>query len=1337
MLALAMTVSLLSMTVNAATEATDIKTSSTPLITYTDGATQYFRYNNYLYRVTYTNLIIEEVALGSSPTGDLKLKRSSNESVSLYKRYNQASRIELQDLPTSTGGSVLCYINSVVYAKDASSPGATITCMAVASPGWTWNGTSSAIAKFISTDGNAAMTVEAAIIKHTQYPTNCLEKGKVTYTATATANGQTYTFTKTVDGEAGPHSYTYTANEETDTITETCSNGCGHEATAQLVIDETVSRKYTGASIEPLKIDKTANWVGDTTLTYENNIEVGDTAIGKLSVNNVEPQVEVTKTFEIEKGNMKNNITASGHSGQYDGAEHSITVNAPDGATIQYKTSETADWSDTKPAFINVGTYTVYYKVTKANYNDVTGSATVVINPANMEVTATDYFGTYDGTPHSITVNAPESARIEYRLSENQSWSTTKPTITNPAESPVTIYYRVTQENYNDVTGSATVTINKITITGDMFTFTAPSNLVYDGNVKAASVVKTDGEEVGTITLIYYGDDGMMDTSAPKDAGTYMVDIKTDGNDFYHNANIMNTNWTFTIEPKEISFNWSETGDLKYTGESLVPTAEATNLVTDDTCTLTTSVVETTEGAGIIPGTWTAQVTSLSNSNYKLSTNATTSFKIINATQEAPVLSYTSETIDGRNDGKISGLTTAMEYKKASDSNYTPITEDMLNNGRLENLADGIYYVRYAAKTNYDASPDTEVIISAGNKLKVNIPETQNGYTLTVDKTEISWNESVTLTFVLKEGYSKTEGFAVKVNNETVTLDANGVYTINSIQENQTITVEGVADITPPTAVIKIIDTNNEWKEFISNITFGIFFKEKQTVTITANDVNIGSGLDKVYYYLSETEILEADIASVTDWVEYTEVFNINPDKEYIIYAKATDKAGNIVYINSNGLVLDATAPVITGIENNGTYYGNTEFGVTESYLDTVTLDGETITLTDGQYTITANDKEHTIIATDKATNSNATMKIKVIAIASLDNAIEELTTSNVKSSDKEAIKEILELVESLLDSGKDFTDAEDAKLAEIKSNAETLLDQIRKAEDAVDNETTGKVDNINSDNVNVSDKDNLEDAKADLEQALRDYPDNFTESEKEAIEADIQRIEDAIKSIEKVEDTTSKITNLPDEVEPDDLETVDKIKDAKNAYDLLTDHEKSLISAEDKEKLESLLAQSVDYKIVEGNGSSIREDSDGNLRFKANGAYSKFTGVKVDNNLIDAQYYTAESGSTIITLKNVFLDKLSVGTHSLTVLYTDGEATGNFTIKAKPSSSSNEDSEGSEATSSEDNGGTTSESVSGTQVKDVPPMGDESNISLYITTFLLASIGLILLTVIPRRKRN
>lgn len=1033
--------------------------------------------------------------------------------------------------------------------------------------------------------------------------------------------------------------------------------------------------------------------------------------------NNTYGSVNKDNHVEYEYTAQENIITVSCKSCDYSGT---FTLKAPENLVYD-ATKKTATIEGNIPGVsapdikyegdcTNVGTH-------KASITLVAGDNTykadlsfdiIAASIKNAKVSAGN--AVYDGTPHTptVTVKLDSKTLIEntdYKIvsySDNMNAGTAKIEIEGIGNYKDTVFGNFIIE---PIDGSVTdisdisKTYDGETVANPTYTSLSKGNVIFEYKVKDA-------------------DDSTYTTTAPSDVGEYIVRVTVAADNNYKEAS--NTA-EFTIAQKEIGISWGATEFLPYTGQVIVPEATATCLVNGDVCSLTTSVLKTTDGAGIVPGEWEAEVTAISNSNYKLPENITTSFTIINGNQDKPVLSSTSETVDGRNDGEISDLTTAMEYKKASDSTYTPITSE-----RLTNLSDGTYHVRYAAKQYYNASPDTEVIIYAGNKLNINIPENQNGYTLEVNKTEVSWEEPATLTFALKDGYTKTEAFAVKVNNEIVPLDANGAYTISDIQENQTITVEGVADITAPTAAIKV--TTNEWKEFITNITFGAFFKEPQEVTITANDVNTGSGLDKIYYYLSETEIAEADIASVTDWVEYTEVFNINPDKKYVIYAKAVDKAGNIVFINSEGLVLDATAPEITGITNGGTYYGNTEFGVTESYLDKVTLDGTSITLTDGKYTIVADDKEHTIVATDKATNSNATMKIKVVAIASLDEAIEELTTSNVKSSDKEAIEEILELAESLLDSGKDFTDAEDTKLAEIKSNAESLLDQIKNAEDAADNETTDKVEGITSGNVTTSDKEHLEDAKVDLEQALRDYPDNYTESEKEAIKADIQRIEDALKSIEKVEDAADKITTLPSSVEPDNLETVDKIKDAKAVYDALTDHEKSLISADDKAKLESLLSQAVAYKIVEGNGMSIREDSEGNLRFKANGAYSKFTGIKVDNHVIDASYYTAESGSTIITLKNEFLDKLSVGTHSLAVIYTDGEATGNFKITAQQTSQSND----------ADNGGTTSEAVTeATQVQEVPPMGDGSNVSLYITTLLFTSVGLILLTIIPKRKRS
>ena len=45
------------------------------------------------------------------------------------------------------------------------------------------------------------------------------------------------------------------------------------------------------------------------------------------------------------------------------------------------------------------------------------------------------------------------------------------------------------------------------------------------------------------------------------------------------------------------------------------------------------------------------------------------------------------------------------------------------------------------------------------------------------------------------------------------------------------------------------------------------------------------------------------------------------------------------------------------------------------------------------------------------------------------------------------------------------------------------------------------------------------------------------------------------------------------------------------------------------------------------------------------------------------ADCYTAKSGSTVITLKAEYLETLAAGKHTLTVLYTDGEETGTFTI--------------------------------------------------------------------------
>ena len=96
---------------------------------------------------------------------------------------------------------------------------------------------------------------------------------------------------------------------------------------------------------------------------------------------------------------------------------------------------------------------------------------------------------------------------------------------------------------------------------------------------------------------------------------------------------------------------------------------------------------------------------------------------------------------------------------------------------------------------------------------------------------------------------------------------------------------------------------------------------------------------------------------------------------------------------------------------------------------------------------------------------------------------------------------------------------------------------------------------------------------------------------------------------------------------------------------------------------LKQITVQS-DYKFLEGENGSWTQNSDGTLRFRANGEFSKFTEVKVDGILVSADNYTAQSGSTIIIFKSSYLKSLSAGTHKITVVYTDGECSANFEVK-------------------------------------------------------------------------
>lgn len=137
------------------------------------------------------------------------------------------------------------------------------------------------------------------------------------------------------------------------------------------------------------------------------------------------------------------------------------------------------------------------------------------------------------------------------------------------------------------------------------------------------------------------------------------------------------------------------------------------------------------------------------------------------------------------------------------------------------------------------------------------------------------------------------------------------------------------------------------------------------------------------------------------------------------------------------------------------------------------------------------------------------------------------------------------------------------------------------------------------------------------------------------------------------------------------------------------------------------------EYKVIEGANSSWTQNSEGTLTFRADGDFSKFLGIKVDDSWVDSENYISDSGSTIVTLKNEYLQTLAAGTHKMTFVYTDGECNTNFEIK--------EAKEAEEIYENSDN----------------PTTGDSSNILLWVSLFSAGVLVAIVIAVCNRKKKS
>ena len=162
----------------------------------------------------------------------------------------------------------------------------------------------------------------------------------------------------------------------------------------------------------------------------------------------------------------------------------------------------------------------------------------------------------------------------------------------------------------------------------------------------------------------------------------------------------------------------------------------------------------------------------------------------------------------------------------------------------------------------------------------------------------------------------------------------------------------------------------HKWNKLLTDVNFDLFVKDGESVEITASDKN--SGNVTIEYLASDKKLTDFKQMAFLPYSGELHIGDSYLDKDgrYIIYARLSDASGNVRYISSDGIVVDHTVPVISGITDGKIYCEAQIVSVEEENLDNITVNGNPVTLTDGKCTLNPADGEQNVFATDKVGNT-------------------------------------------------------------------------------------------------------------------------------------------------------------------------------------------------------------------------------------------------------------------------------------------------------------------------------------------------------------------------------
>ena len=355
----------------------------------------------------------------------------------------------------------------------------------------------------------------------------------------------------------------------------------------------------------------------------------------------------------------------------------------------------------------------------------------------------------------------------------------------------------------------------------------------------------------------------------------------------------------------------------------------------------------------------------------------------------------------------------------------------------------------------------------------------------------------------------------------------------------------------------------NSWNNFLNKITLGLFFNETKQFEVSASDDR--SGVEKIEYYLSDSELSTDELKDISSWTETDNSVSFDPEKEPVVYFRITDNAGNIAVVNLNGIVFDIPGLANVDVEIESNEDGYTTFVTGSGSVNLLDdLDHKTVDDLDDiddakqelkEFLETHDGPEADLVRDVLDEYENTVEEIneteeKVDIIEETNETIPDI--DHVTSDDKETITDLIEAIENTLEeNGNHLTDEEREELENLLDELREKLERIDDIEERIE-DIDEEMNEYNLETVSKDDFEDLEDLRDRIEELLE--TDNLTDEQREHLEDLLdqideleKRIEEAEKALEEAKEndkTGGEIT--PENVRPEDQTT---LEDASSGY--------------------------------------------------------------------------------------------------------------------------------------------------------------------------------------------